>query len=495
MNTLTFLEQEAKEVAVQLTYCDGYKLGHPQQYPDKTEYVQSNFTPRTTRIPGQEFVIAFGFQRFLDRYMNFDNFFAADIDKVADRYTRRVNGYLGPNTIGQDNVRALHDLGYVPIRFSGVPEGTHVPLNVPMLLIENTHPDFGWLVNFFETLLSCEIWLPCTSATRAYRFREILERYAVKTGSPVEFIDWQGHDFSMRGMAGLDAAKLSGMGHLLFFTGTDTIPAIDDVEDYYGEGLADDYLIGGSVPATEHSVMCAGGELSELETFRRLFNIYPTGIVSVVSDTWDYFNVLTNILHELHDEVMERDGKLVVRPDSGDPVKIVVGDPDAPVGSPEYRGTIEILWDEFGGTLTETGHKMLDSHIGCIYGDSITEERAEAILEGLEAKGFASANMVFGVGSFTYQYVTRDTFGFAMKATWAQIDGVGHDLFKDPKTDDGSKKSAKGRLAVLDVEGTLTLVNQASAEQEAESVLTTIWEDGKFVRRDNFETIRSRARA
>jgi len=231
-----------------------------------------------------------------------------------------------------------------------------------------------------------------------------------------------------------------------------------------------------------------------LETFARLLDLYPSGILSVVSDTWDLWHVLTSILPQLKERIMARDGKIVIRPDSGDPVKIVCGDPDAPAGSPERKGVVAVLWELFGGATTSTGHRLLDSHIGCIYGDSISYERASAILAGLDENGYASANVVFGVGSYTYQYVTRDTYNFAMKATWVQIDGKGIDIFKAPATDDGVKNSAKGRLAVMSDDcGRLSLVNQATVEQETESQLRPVWRNGKFLAFDSFDVIRDRA--
>lgn len=480
-----------------ILFCDGYKLDHRRQYPNKTSRVLVNWTPRTSRINDQDHVISIGFRWFIQRYLVEEfktGFFDKPVDEVSDRYLRRINGYLGPNTIGVEHIRALHAKGYLPLNIRGVPEGTLVPVGVPILTVENTDEEFFWLPNYIETLLSCELWLPLTSATTAVRYRRILEHWAKETGSPIEFVDWQGHDFSMRGMQGVEAASASGMAHLLFFTGTDTLPAIDLIEEYYGP-ITEDYLIGGSVTATEHSVMCAGGKETELDTFRRLLRLYPEGILSVVSDTWDLWNVVTNILPQLRDEIMARNGKLVIRPDSGDPVKIICGDPDATPGSPEHKGVIELLWEIFGGSETVTGHRILDEHIGCIYGDGITEDRMWRILEGLAAKGFASANMVFGLGSFTYTYVTRDTYGQAMKATWCEIDGESIDIFKDPVTDDGGKRSASGRLAVLEEDGSLVLVQQATPEQEAQSLLQPIWVDGGFLNTDPFPIIRERARA
>jgi len=476
-----------------ITLIDGYKLDHRRQYPAGTQRVYSNWTPRESRIPGIDSVVLFGLQYFLKRYLGevFGEFFNSPRSLVVERYARRVNGYLGPNQIGTDHIADLHGFGYLPLRIHAVPEGTAVPLRVPMLTIENTHFEFAWLVNYMETLMSNVLWLPCTSATQALRMRALLDKAAADTGAPLDFVPWQGHDFSFRGMAGPEAAALSGAGHLLAFTGTDTIPALDLIEDYYG--VPEGYLLGGSVAATEHSVMCAGGKEDESATFERLLDLYPSGIVSVVSDTWDLWHVLTNTLPLLRERIMARDGKLVIRPDSGNPADIVCGDPNAAPETPAHRGVIGLLWDVFGGTKTSTGHCVLDSHVGCIYGDSITYERAREITERLAAKGFASSNMVFGIGSYTYQHVTRDTFGFALKSTHVQVNGEGRDIFKQPATDSGMKNSAKGRLSVQrGADGVLALINQATHEQEKASELKLVWRDGNM-RVETFDVIRARA--
>lgn len=312
-------------------------------------------------------------------------------------------------------------------------------------------------------------------------------------GVDLTFIPWQGHDFSFRGMSGIEDAVMSGAGHLLSFAGTDTIPAIDFLEQYYNADCTKE-LIGGSVPATEHSVMCMGSAEGELGTFERLIStIYPTGIVSIVSDTWDFWQVITEFLPMLKDKILARDGKVVIRPDSGDPVKIIIGDKDAVPGSPEYKGAIACMWETFGGTITEQGYKLLDGHIGLIYGDGITTERQQAILKGLKVQGFASYNVVLGLGSFTYEYVTRDTFGFAMKATYGEINGVGRDIFKDPKTDDGTKKSARGLLQVYRKEdGKLAMKDQCTEEEKMQGELKTVFKDGKLVVDHTLGEIRER---
>ena len=471
-----------------MTLIDGYKLDHRRQYPADTRKVYSNWTPRSSRVPGQDRVVFFGLQAFIDKYLVEKlnrQFFGQPCEQVCGSYLNRVNSYLGPNQIGIEHIHALHTLGYLPLEFRALAEGTLCPLRVPMLTVENTHEEFAWLVNYFETLISSVLWLPCTSATTAYRLRTLLNNAAAATGGDPQFVAWQGHDFSMRGMAGPEAACLSGAGHLLSFTGTDTIPAIEFIEHHYA---GENGLIGASVAATEHSVMSAGGERSERDTFEHILQLYPSGIVSIVSDTWDLWNVLTSILPAIKHQIMARDGKVVIRPDSGDPTLIICGDPDKE--GPARKGVVELLWDAFGGTATATGHRQLDPHVGVIYGDAITYERAEAICQKLAAKGFASTNMVFGVGSFSYQYVTRDTYGFAMKATWADVGGTARDLFKKPVTDNGTKFSATGRLAVVHDSGTLRVIERATPDQEAASLLTPVWRDGRFLRRSSFAEIR-----
>lgn len=467
---------------------DGYKVDHRSQYPKGSEKVYTNSTFRHSRDERYTHVVNFGIQGAMQELQEMwrESFFSKPKEEVLRKYRRRINNYLGPDAITFDHIAALHDLQYLPIHVKALPEGTLVPIGVPTFTITNTLPEFFWLPNFLETVLSSLTWKQSTNATIAFEYRKMLTAAARATDPELVegFVQWQGHDFSERGMDGPESAARSGAAHLLSFTGTDTLPAIDYLEDYYGAN-SDKELIGGSVPATEHSVMCMGGQETEIETFRRLLTqVYPNApVLSVVSDTWDYWDTLTNKAVELKPVIMARPGKLVFRPDSGDPVKIICGDPDAPVGSPQHKGSIETLWDIFGGTLTSTGYKRLDPHVGLIYGDSITLERAEAIINGLRAKGFASTNVVLGIGSFTYQYNTRDTFGMAMKATYGVIDGVGVDMFKAPKTDNGIKRSAKG---LLRVNKDLTLSQQVTAEEEQEGLLQTVFKDGKF---ENFQTL------
>ena len=479
-----------------LLLTDGYKLDHRRQYPVGTTLVYSNWTPRKSRLPEIESVVFFGLQYFLKEYVieRFQrDFFERPKAEIVAEYAARVNAYLGPNQVGTDHIAALHDLGYIPMVCKALPEGVSVPFRVPMFTLYNTLPEFFWLTNYFETLLSAAVWLPCTSATIARAYRRILDAAAAKTSSTPEFVDWQGHDFSMRGMGGIEASLASGAAHLLSFSGSDTIPAVDWLERYY-HADAQTELVAGSVAATEHSVMSMGTADGELETFRRLITeIYPSGIVSIVSDTWDLWQVLTEYLPKLKTEVLSRKGKVVIRPDSGDPVDIICGAPSGKT-EPERKGVIELLWDSFGGSLNAKGYRELDSHIGAIYGDSITLERGREICDRLAAKGFASTNVVLGVGSFTYQFNTRDTFGFAMKATYGEVNGEGRAIYKDPVTDDGTKRSARGLVRVEREGSTYILHDDQTWEQEAGGELREVFRDGELLVDHTLADIRARIR-
>lgn len=474
---------------------DFYKVGHVSQYPSDVTQVWSNWTPRTSRVEGQNTVVHFGLQYFIKDYLmrRFNQgFFGRPFDEVLDSYRSVVKTCLGVENPKTDHIEWLHRLGYLPITIYSIPEGYSTALGVPSLVITNTLPEAYWLPNYFETMLSMVLWKPSTSATTAQRFRKIGKKWALAAGeTDFSFLDWQFHDFSMRGMSGLEDAVISGMGHLTSFNGTDTIPAIIAANEYYAAGLC-----GGSVPATEHSVMCAGGKEDEFETFRRLIEeVYPTGIVSIVSDTWDLWKVLTDFIPRLRDSILARNGKIVIRPDSGDPVKIICGDADAPDGSHQRCGTLDLLAKALG-----TKDRMICNG-GAIYGDSINEERADSILGHCVKAGLSPYNQVFGVGSFTYEYRTRDTYGFAMKATAVTRSGKLVEIFKDPVTDDGGKRSHKGIPAVYrTIESTednpTYFVDQGcKAESLDGCAFEKVYSDGKLLVDVDFSTIRYRVRA
>ena len=491
-----------------LSAIDFYKAGHINQYPVGTTEVYSNFTPRSVKHLNVEKelydgkIVFFGLQAFIKGFLieAFDeSFFKQPLARVLKQYKRRMDTSLFTN-FDVSHIEALHNLGYLPIRIKALPEGAKVNPGVPVFTIVNTKPEFFWLTNYLETVISAEIWKKMVNATIASHYRGIFKKYAEMTAAPMDFVGFQGHDFSFRGMSGWADGALNGMAHLTSFVGTDTVAAIDSMEYFYNAD-ADKELIGCSVPATEHSVMCMGGMDSEKETFRRLIqDVYPTDIVSIVSDTWDFWNVINVTAPALKKEIMARgttspfmpSGKVVFRPDSGDPVKIVCGDPDAPVGSNEWKGAVRILDEHFGHTLTEKGYKILDSHVGLIYGDSITPKRANQILSNLEKMGYASCNCVFGIGSYTYNYSTRDSIGGAMKSTSGAVNGIRRTIFKDPKTDNGVKKSAKGLLRVERQNGEYILLDDQTEAQEKMGELEVVFENGKIVKEVTLAEIRSR---
>lgn len=544
---------------------DSYKLGHMTMYPTSTEKVYCNLTPRSTNhfdrtaVPkyNDGLIVSYGARLAMeDIQESFDmNFFNIPLKGVLAEFKEAVLPFVGDNSIEVllANVAKLHKLGYLPLIVKWLPEGMLIPAGIPMLTITNTDPEFAWLPNYLETYISSEIWKRATSATVARMYRKICEDYTIKTCDDSFHLPYQCHDFSCRGMSTMEDAIKTGTGHLTQFQGSDSIGSAQLIKHVYN---AMD-LIACSVPASEHSVMCLnapeGSPESEVETFRRLIKQYNKGIVSIVSDTWDFWDTITVKALELKDEILARGedslglSKVVFRPDTGNPADVICGyielksldieengwtntylyelntesyvykhngkyykvyfmndfddfidelyieDTEDEIPEAEVKGAIECLWDIFGGTVNNKGFKVLNPKVGLIYGDSITPQRAKDILQRLMDKGFASSNVVFGVGSYTYQYLTRDTLGFAVKATYAVIDGEGYNIFKAPKTDSG-KNSAKGLLSVVEKDGVISLLQECTPAQEAKGLLEVGYVNGEFVEiQPSWDDIRERA--
>lgn len=481
---------------------DFYKVVHHHAYKPGLEKLTSYWTPRMSRIEGLNEVVVFGVQGFIKEYLidYFNtNFFSKSRESVVSEFKHFISCTMPDQTIAQDTtfIEALHDLGYLPIEIKALPEGTVASIKVPSVEISSTHPNFPWLVNYFETLFSSEIWQCMTSATLAMRYKALVNHYHEKTvdalvGPAPEYLCG---DFSMRGMGGIHSASLSGTGHLTSFKSSATIPAIARLLAYYNCDLNQDE-VGFGVASMEHSVMSSYGEADELEAYNHLITeVFPTGKLSIVSDTYNYWRLIVEVLPQLKTEILAREGKILIRGDSGDPVDIICGNPNAEVGTPAYYGTVELLYRIFGGSVNIKGYKVLDQHIGAIYGDSITYERAEEIYKRLEAKGFAISNCILGIGSYTYQYNTRDTFGFALKATQACINGVETPIFKNPLTDDGHfKKSHKGICVVVQTPTGCEVIDECTHESAAqyENMLQPIFRDGKMIKETSLTEIRTR---
>lgn len=528
---------------------DGYKLFHKEAYHPEISKVYSNYTSRNGRlsnVPNNE-VVFVGLQYFIKDVLieEWNNtFFNLTKDDAIKNMKRIVDNYLGFD-YDASHFEELHDLGYLPLHIKALPEGVSVPYGVPPITFVNTIDGFQWLSNYIETVFSTENWPIQTSATTAKAYLKNTLASFDRAGLQHDLVPFMVHDFSMRGCFGRHAAAMSGFGHLCSFYGTDTLPAILFAEKYYNADVEKE-LVGASVPATEHStatsyIMSLEKELNiskfeaEIEYVKYLFSKVPTGILSHVSDSFDFWKFVSEGLSILKNDIMSRDGKFVVRPDSGDIVKVLTGYKmpsvdynshqdaiddaayqeeqecvmvngkiyqsgwineddyeitDREIAPEEQKGLVECLWDVFGGTLSPNGFKVLDEHIGAIYGDSVTLERQEQIINRLEDKGFA-ALVVLGVGSYSYQYVTRDTHGSAVKGTWVEKGGVGIDVCKDPATD-RSKKSATGKLRVEKIDGKYTLYDQQTETQETLGELQTVFLNGELVIETSLSEIRDR---
>jgi nicotinamide phosphoribosyltransferase len=466
---------------------DSYKQFHWMMYPKGITKLYSNMTPRNFKHLKTDRTLFFGLQYYIKEYLikqwN-ENFFHQPRWIVLQEF-KRFHKHFSNYDMPTEHIEKLHDLGYLPILIKALPEGSFVKEKIPFFTITNTHPDFAWLVNFLETQMSTSIWDFCVVATIAYEYKKILNEWADLTCENRSFVQWQGHDFAQRGRSSQEST-LNQAGHLLSFTGTDTIPSVLMLEEYYNANMENE-LVASSVPATEHSVMTSYGKENELDAFERILDQFPTGIVSIVSDSFDLWSVCTDFCVKLKDKILSRDGRLVIRPDSGDPVDIVCGTLKQEWKSenptlPQEKGVVELLWDVFGGKINSKGYKELDPHIGVIYGDSISRERAASICERLAIKGFASNNVVFGIGSYTYNYNTRDSLGIAVKSTYCEVDGVPREIFKDPITDDGIKKSARGLLMVdIDENGDYILKDRVSEKEEKMGYLTPVFLDGQLL--------------
>ncbi|WPK37790.1 nicotinamide phosphoribosyltransferase [Escherichia phage AV124] len=549
-----------------ILFADFYKPSHISMYDKRSEIVQDNMTPRNAKhfihfADNDQRVMFAGLQGFIKWFlidMFNNNFFNLPKEVAVADYREVCDSSIGIGMVETWGFEALHDLGYLPLEIRALPEGTLSPVQIPMFTIQNTHPDFYWLPNFLESVISAETWKTITTATTFWQYRKLSEKWAAATCDNNDHVAFQNHCFAYRGEAGTHDAAQSEFGQLINSMGTDTIPAILYARRYYNmKGK----FVAGSIPASEHSVATTNigfivkeieentvtqefmsldqkRFLAEVEFLKRyITEIFPKGFVSYVADSYDFWAIITKAAAILKQEIMARDGRVVFRPDSGIPEHIIAGyrieefetedgfynkgsfalktevayfkdtdryvllsqtdDDDKEITRHEAIGAIQCLWEIFGGEVNSKGYKVLDTHVGLIYGDSITVARAKDIFERLKEKGFASSNIVYGVGSFTTQYTTRDSLGMAVKATGAVIDGQQIMVVKEPKTD-LSKKSAKGFLKVVrNMFGQLELIDNCQLEevQSEDNELRRVFYNGKLIVDEDLTTIRERAAA
>ena len=482
---------------------DFYKTAHAEQYPQTLTKMVSYYMPRMTRLDDTEKVTLFGLQAFIREYLvnAFSvNFFGMPWEDVLYEYKRVLNSTINTDGVGEKRLKALHDLGYLPLEIRAVPEGARTNIKVPQIEISNTHPDFVWLVNSIETMLSCTMWHTQVSAEVGYRYRQIVNEFAERTCDDSVVRARLLGDFSMRGQESVESATKSSAAFCLSFLNTATVPAILWLESNYNCDCTKEPVAFGAL-STEHSVMCSNFAMDgdEITHIRRLLTeVYPHQSFSMVSDSYDYWNLVDNILPQLKDEILAHDGCLLIRGDSGDPVEVVTK-------------TAFKLWDIFGGTVNSKGFKVLNPHVKALYGDSITPQRCQQIYEILERAGFAINNVALGVGSFSMQCLetihdgevykgtkyyapyTRDTFGIAVKATYAEdADGKPIMIFKNPKTDTGHfKKSQRGCCRVVKDGDNYTYEDGLTwAEAQENNELRVVFKNGEFIKTYTLDEVR-----
>lgn len=469
---------------------DFYKAVHAEMLPKGITKSVSYYTPRMSRVKRWDKVVMFGLQGFIKThlidYFN-EEFFGKPFNEVMTEYRRVMDASLGKNVYGMQKIEDLHRLGYLPIEVIAISEGTLVPMHVPMFGITNTHPDFAWLPQSLESLISAESWHPMIAATVGYTYRDIVNKYYDLTCDDNVPRSKALGAFDFRGEECLESAVKAGAGWCLSFLNTATVPVIPYLESVYNCDCTKEPVAFGS-PSTEHSVMCSNYAVDgdEITLLRRLLTeIYPNTSFSAVLDSYDYWNVIENILPKIKNEIMAHNGCMLMRGDSGDCVEVVTS-------------TVFKLWEEFGGTVNSKGYKVLDPHVKAIYGDSITVQRCEEIYRILEENGFACSNVALGVGSFSFQCIeengilkpfTRDTFSSCIKATYCEIDGVPTPIFKNPK-DGGFKKSQKG-CCIVNADLSFTDGHTWDEACCEENMLQPVFKDGKLLREQSLAEVRA----
>ncbi len=483
--------------------CDFYKVFHRETYHKDMTMMYSTWTPRSNKyFPEADKVVWFGLQGFL-KWVNDEfkeNFFDREIDAIIDEYELYIRHTFNENATG-DHLRELHKLGYLPLKVCAIPEGTRVPFRVPCATIQNTDPRFAWLTNWLETLWSCSMWLPTTSATTAYTFRKIIEEYVEKTSDKPFWNHVGCGDFSYRGMTSLESAITSAAAFLTSFTKTSTIPSIQYLCEYYNADVTKED-IGSWSASVEHSCTTSNFAVdgNEEDFFVKMCtDICKNRPFSFVADSYDYFNFLDVIVRKNKD-IVAAHGAVRIRPDSGDPVDIICGTKDNvdENSTLEELGTLRILDDIFGHTVNSKGYKVLNGGIGIVYGDAITLDRCKAICAKMDKMGWAIENVIFGVGSYSLQYRTRDSQGWAYKATYGEINGEPIMIFKDPKTDrvagEAMKKSQRGMVYVYtDTDGEIKFQDGYTRFNIPDgNMLEVVYENGKLIRDESLAIIRNR---
>lgn len=459
---------------------DAYKYSHHKLYYPGTTKMYSYLESR-----GGEFdeTVFFGLQYFLKEYLAGVVITKEKIDAAEQLLTQ----VFGRNDVFDrsrfDYIVNKYD-GKLPIRIKAVPEGTVVPVSNVLMTIESTDEQCFWLPNFLETLL-LQVWYPITVGTLSREIRKVVKEYFTETADDKAFggIDFILNDFGLRGVSSMESAGLGGAAHLLNFLGSDNIVGSLLVQDYYNTGK----VYGLSIPATEHSICTLLGEDGELEVFKHVLTTFPTGTVACVSDSYDIFRACAEYWGEdLKEMVLSRQGTLVIRPDSGDPVFTLLR-------------VFDILFGKFGYTVNSKGYKVLPPQVRVIQGDGVNIASIRAIYNALTTNGISAENLVLGMGGALLQKVDRDTQKFAFKCSYAEVNGEAVDVQKDPTELNGKgqlvksfKKSKAGQLKLVLENGAYRTVRKEELP-ELPDQLITVFENGVLVEDQVYEAIRERA--
>lgn len=454
---------------------DSYKFSQWLQYPEDTTHVSSYIESRG----GEAESVFFGLQAFIKEYM-MTPITHEDIDRAEAIVT--AHG-LPFNREGWEIIVNDH-AGMLPVEIEAVPEGTVMETHNVQVQVVNTDPRLFWLTSYIETAMLRGIWYPSTVATKSRKMKKIIAKALLKTSDvPVnDQIFFKLHDFGARGASSTETAILGGMAHLINFMGTDTFEAIPAVMELYNTKN----VVGFSIPASEHSTITSWGRENEAKAFENMIDKFagPGKLYACVSDSYNIYEAAADLWGtQLKDKIIASGGTLVVRPDSGDPEIVPIE-------------IIEILMDKFGFTVNSKGYKVLPPHIRLIQGDGINEHSLPIIINNMISKGFSIDNIAFGMGGGLLQAWNRDTLKYAMKASArCDINGVWHDVFKDPISDHG-KVSKKGRLGLVFECGVGSCGYHTVPKEVAGkkgNILRTVYTNGVLLVEDTFENIRERA--
>lgn len=457
---------------------DSYKTSHWVQYPPNTEYVSSYIEARGASTNAFDNVLFFGLQAFLKEYLS-KPITQADIDEA--KIVLSAHG-VPFNEAGWQRLLEVHD-GYLPLRIQALPEGTVVPTGQVLCQVMNTDPEFFWLTSYIETTLLRAIWYPTTVASLSYYCKQIIKQGLEKSADTLDSLPFKLHDFGARGVSSLESASLGGLAHLVNFSGTDTLSGIIGASRWYGmDGSSDDRQMPAfSIPAAEHSTMTSWGREHESEAYANMLTQFggEGKIVAVVSDSYDLWNAIDNIWGgELKQQVEKMGGTLVIRPDSGDPIKVV-------------REALQRLAVKFGTTTNSKGYKVLPNCVRLIQGDGINPTSIGKIIDAVTEAGFSTENITFGMGGGLLQQVNRDTLNFAMKTSAAQVGGEWRDVYKDPITS-VNKRSKKGRLALVQSGDSVATIREDELGQQ-DNLLQDVFLNGKILVEDTLTQIRNRS--